>query len=466
MRIQENLEKSKYEADGKISIQGTTIPYHTICEDHFFVDEEYNPVASIFSYAYFRSDIQDNSKRPILFIYNGGPGCASLWLHMGLFGPRIVKLDDELNLPTVPPFELEDNPHCLLDLCDLVFIDPVGTGLGRLIQEKARKEFYETHGDVRSVSKFIEQFLARYNRRNSPVLLAGESYGTARSALLAGELMGAGPEKADTMGISVSGIFLLGSYFIEKLPVEASATDLITMAATNYFHNPKENISQKDFIDEAFTFASTEYVTALFLGDACPNKEEIADKLAYYSGIDKTYWLRHHLHMDMQKGFAHKLLEDKGLALGFYDGRYTWNDDPEIMEANVIADDPAMGQYTPAFQTAYGLMRQELNITSDRISKGLVFDVNMTWNREFKTSPAQSLAGCMRRNKQMKVFFASGLYDLCTTAGNARYLATHSNLDQNRVTIGEYPSGHMAYLGKESFDLLAKDMRAFFESCI
>ena len=246
MRIQENLEKSKYEADGKISIQGTTIPYHTICEDNFFVDEENNPVASIFSYAYFRSDIQDNSKRPILFIYNGGPGCASLWLHMGLFGPRIVKLDDELNLPTVPPFELEDNPHCLLDLCDLVFIDPVGTGLGRLIQEKARKEFYETHGDVRSVSKFIEQFLARYNRRNSPVLLAGESYGTARSALLAGELMGAGPEKADTMGISVSGIFLLGSYFIEKLPVEASATDLITMAATNYFHNPKENISQKD----------------------------------------------------------------------------------------------------------------------------------------------------------------------------------------------------------------------------
>ena len=142
MRIQENLEKSKYEADGSIQIQGTTIPYHTICEDHFFVDEENNPVASIFSYAYFRSDVQDNSKRPILFIYNGGPGCASLWLHTGLFGPRIVKLDDELNLPTVPPFELEDNPHCLLDLCDLVFIDPVGTGLGRLIQEKARKEFY------------------------------------------------------------------------------------------------------------------------------------------------------------------------------------------------------------------------------------------------------------------------------------------------------------------------------------
>ena len=466
MRIQENLEKSKYESDGHIKLHGQEIPYHTICEDNFFVDEENNPVATIFSYSYFRSDIKNNTTRPVMFVYNGGPGCGSLWLHMGLFGPRILKLDDELNIPTVPPFELTDNPHCLLDICDIVFIDPVGTGLGRLIQEKARKEFYETHGDVRSVSKFIEQWLIRYNRRNSPVLLAGESYGTARSALLAGELMGAGPEKADTMGISVSGIFLLGSYFIEKLPVEASANDLITMAATNYFHHPKENITQKEFIDKAFEFASKDYLTALFLGDACKNKEEIANTLEYYSGIDKKYWLQHHLHMNMQTGFAHKLLENEGKAIGFYDGRYTWPFDPEIQEANVIADDPAMGQYTPAFQTAYGLMRQELNITSDRISKGLVFDVNITWNREFKTSPAQSLAGCMRRNKQMKVFFASGLYDLCTTAGNARYLATHSNLDLNRVTIGEYPSGHMAYLGKESFDLLAKDMRHFFESCI
>lgn len=466
MRIQENLEKSKYESDGQITINNQTIPYHTICEDNFFVDEENNPVATIFSYAYFRSDIEDATKRPILFIYNGGPGCGSLWLHMGLFGPRIVKLDDELHLPSVPPFELEDNPHCLLDLFDLVFIDPVGTGLGRLIQEKARKEFYETHGDVRSVSKFIEQFLARYNRRNSPVLLAGESYGTARSALLAGELMGAGPDKADTMGISVNGIFLLGSYFIEKLPVEASATDLITMAATNYFHHPKEGISQKEFIDEAFQFAQSDYLTALFLGDACTNKAEIAEKLSYYSGIDKKYWLKHHLRMNMQRDFTHKLLEEEDKVIGFYDGRFTWNDDPEIMDANVIADDPAMGQYTPAFQTGYGLIRQELNITSDRISKGLVFDVNMSWNREFKTSPAQSLAGCMRRNSKMQVFFASGLYDLCTTAGNARYLATHSNLDLNRVTIKEYPSGHMAYLGKESFDLLAKDMREFFKKCI
>ena len=173
-------------------MNGQTIPYRTVSEDNFFVDEEGQPTATIFSYAYFRSDVADPATRPVLFAYNGGPGCSSLWIHAGLFGPRRVKLEDELHLPTVPPFELEDNPHCLLDLCDIVLVDPVGTGFGRLIQEKARAEFYDADGDVKAMAMFIEQWLTRYNRRNSPILLAGESYGTGRSALLAAELLGAG----------------------------------------------------------------------------------------------------------------------------------------------------------------------------------------------------------------------------------------------------------------------------------
>ena len=208
MRIEECLEKSRFESQGSIVLKGQTIPYRTVSEDNFFVDEEGQPTATIFSYAYFRSDIEDPSTRPVLFAYNGGPGCSSLWVHAGLFGPRRIKLEDELHLPTVPPFELEDNPHCLLDLCDLVLVDPVGTGFGRLIQEKARAEFYDADGDVKAMALFIEQWLTRYNRRNSPILLAGESYGTGRSALLAAELLGAGPVKPDTLGLSVSGIML------------------------------------------------------------------------------------------------------------------------------------------------------------------------------------------------------------------------------------------------------------------
>ena len=413
MRIEECLEKSRFEAQGSIVLNGQPIPYRTVCEDNFFVDEEGQPTATIFSYAYFRSDVADPTTRPVLFAYNGGPGCSSLWVHAGLFGPRRVKLEDELHLPTVPPFELEDNPHCLLDLCDIVLVDPVGTG---------------------------------------------------RSALLAAELLGAGPIKPDTLGLSVSGIMLLGSTFFETNPAEPSAVNLITMAATNHYHHPDGKPDRDTFIAQAFDFAKTEYLSALFQDDALPEAEQtaIAEKLAYFTGIETEFWIRHHLRIDMQKEFAHLLLKDQGLAVGFYDGRYVWKDDPAIRDSNVIADDPAMGQYTPAFQTAFALICKELNISFNRSSKGLVFDVNETWQRKSKSSPAQALAGAMRRNPKLRVFFASGLYDLCTTAGNARYLATHSHLDPSRVVIGEYPSGHMAYLGEESAKLLGADMREFF----
>ena len=348
MRIEECLEKSRFESQGSVVLNGQTIPYRTVSEDNFFVDEEGQPTATIFSYAYFRSDVADPATRPVLFAYNGGPGCSSLWIHAGLFGPRRVKLEDELHLPTVPPFELEDNPHCLLDLCDIVLVDPVGTGFGRLIQEKARAEFYDADGDVKAMAMFIEQWLTRYNRRNSPILLAGESYGTGRSALLAAELLGAGPVKPDTLGLSVSGIMLLGSTFFEANPAEPSAVNLITMAATNHYHHPEGKPDRDAFIAQAFDFAKTEYLSALFQGDALPEAKQaaIAEKLTYFTGIETEFWIRHHLRIDMQKEFAHLLLKDQGLAVGFYDGRYTWKDDPAIRDANVIADDPAMGQYT------------------------------------------------------------------------------------------------------------------------
>ena len=468
MWISESREKSRFESSGSFQLRGQTIPYHTVCEDNFFVDEQGEPTATIFSYAYFRSDVQDASTRPVLFAYNGGPGSSSLWLHAGLFGPRRIRLEDEIHLPTVPPFELQDKPHCLLDLCDIVIVDLVGTGLSRLFQEKARREFYDTDGDVAALALFTEQWLNRYGRRNSPVFLAGESYGTGRSALLAGELLGAGAHRPDILGVSVSAVMLLGSTFYAPLPAESSAVNLITMAATHHYHHPQNKPDQATFIEQAYEFASHDYLTALFAGDAlsAQRKQDIARKLEYFTGIRESFWISHRLRIDLMKDFAHRLLEDQGLAVGFYDARYTWPDDPCLKTANVIADDPAMGRYTPAFQAAFGLLRQELNITFDRTSKGLVFDVNESWNRKFKTSPADALAGAMRRNPKLKVFFASGLYDLATTAGNARYLATHSNLDQSRVTVGEYPSGHMAYLGEESARLLAQDMRRFFTSAL
>lgn len=466
MYIKEMLEKTKFESCGKIVLNNEEIEYKTICEDNVFVDEENNPTATIFSYAYFRTNVENTKNRPVLFAFNGGPGSSSLWIHAGLLGPRRVKLEDELHLPTVPPFELEDNPHCLLDFCDIVILDCIGTGFSRLLNEKKKEDFYDTDKDVSALALCIEQWLNRYGRRNSPVFLMGESYGTGRAALLVGELLGAGPNKSEILGISVSGVMLLGSTFFKPIPAESSAVDLLAMAAAHQYHN-KPEVDRNSFIEDAWNFVKKEYVPILFEGDAASKEaqESVANKLEYFTGINQKYWLKHRLRMDTYT-YSQKLLEDDNKFVGFYDSRYTWSDDPCLMNSNVIADDPAMGQYTPAFQAAFALMKEELNITFDRVCKGLVFDVNMSWNRDCKTAPKDSLASAMRRNPKLHVFFASGLYDLCTTAGHARYLATHSNLDLNRVKMGEYPSGHMAYLGEESATLLGKDMRAFFMDLI
>lgn len=467
MITDECREKSRFVSKGEVTLHGVKIPYNTVCEDNFFLSEDGKPVASIFSYAYFRSDVADPSTRPILFAYNGGPGCGSLWVHMGLFGPKRLKAGDELNISPVPPFELEENPHCLLDICDIVLVDPVGTGFGRLFDESKKEEFFSTDGDIESLGMFIDNFLSRYNRHNSPVLLAGESYGTGRSALLVGELLGGNPKKSVMQGIAVSGVMLLGSYFFADVPVEKAVLDLPSMAATFDFHKPHSDHSHTDFVKAAEAFAGGEYLTALYRNDflTCEEKQSIAEKLSYFIGVDKSYILNHDLRINM-RDFMHLLLEKEGKVVGYYDGRYTWKEEKGLKIANTIADDPAMGQYTPAFLSAFALMKQELGITFDRRSAALSFPINNTWNRKFQISPADALGLSMRRNKKLQVYFACGEYDLCTTSGMAKYLASHSHLDMNRVTIGVYPSGHMAYLGEESAQLLAKDMRSFFEKAI
>ena len=467
VHFEENWQKTKFESDHILHLNGKEIPYHSVCEDNFFYDEEGKAVATIYSYAYFRSDVEDTAKRPVMFAYNGGPGSASLWLHLGLVGPRRVKLDDEMNLPTVPPFELEDNPNCLLDICDIVVVDMVGTGLGRLFDEKAKEQFYGSDADIRQVAMFIDGWLTRYGRHNSPVILAGESYGTGRSCLLAAELLGGGPENQDTLGISVSGILLLGNYFYQPTPFVQTVLNLPSLAATNCYHNPEGKPSLEEFVKECYDFAGGEYLTAYMKGDSigAEEKASVIDKLEYFTGLRKSYLEYNWMDINTRE-YMKLLLEDKHQIVGFYDSRYVWRDLPGIPDANVIADDAAMGQYTPAYQAGFALLRDEMNITVERRSKGLAHGVNIQWDRKFKRNPGQALAGAMRRNPKLQVFFASGLFDLCTTAGNARYLATHSQLDPERVMIGEYPSGHMAYLGNDSAKKLGDDLRAFVEKSI
>ena len=239
------------------------------------------------------------------------------------------------------------------------------------------------------------------------------------------------------------------------------------MAATNCYHNPEGKPALEEFVKECYDFAGGEYLTAYMKGDSVGAEEKAAvvEKLAYFTGLKKSYLEYNWMDINT-RDYMKLLLEDQHQIVGFYDSRYVWRDLPGIPDANVIADDAAMGQYTPAYQAGFALLRDEMNITVERRSKGLAHGVNIQWDRKFKRNPGQALAGAMRRNPKLQVFFASGLFDLCTTAGNARYLATHSQLDPERVMIGEYPSGHMAYLGNDSAKKLGDDLRTFVEKSI
>ena len=462
VHFEECWDKTRYESDHVLRLGSVEIPYHAVCEDNFFYDDEGKAVATIYSYSYFRSDVKDASTRPVLFAYNGGPGSASLWLHLGLIGPRRVKMPDEMHLSTVPPFELEDNPNCLLDICDVVVVDMVGTGLSRLFDEKAKEQFYDADADIRQLAMFVDGWLTRYGRHNSPVILAGESYGTGRSCLLAAELLGGGAQNQDTMGISVCGILLLGSYFFEETHFSEVALNLPSMAATCCYHFPEGKPALTEFVKQAYEFVEREYLPAYYRGDELPagEKAKLLERMSYFTGMGvaelENTW------MDLSgMEYSKKLMEKQNRVVGFYDSRYTWPALHGVPDSNVIADDPAMGQYTPAYLGGFALLRDEMQIKVQRRCKGLSHGVNAAWNRSFKMSPGKALAGAMRRNPGLNVFFASGLFDLCTTAGNARFLARHNRLDPNRVTIGEYPSGHMAYLGEESAKLLGDDLRAF-----
>ena len=464
MVFEGSREKARFTSSGSITLRGQTVPYNTVCEDNFIYKEDGTPVATVFTYSYFRSDVADPSARPVLFCFNGGPGCGSVWVHVGLFGPRRMKIKgDCLDLPSVPPYELEDNPDCLLDFCDLVMIDPVGTGYGRLFEEEAGAQFFSTHGDARCLSYIIDRWLTRYGRRNSPVLLAGESYGTTRAARLPGGLLGAGPEGAQTLGVSVAGVMLLGTAFLYPLPAERSLLSLGAYAAVNHFHHPDGKPAEEEFIAQAEEFAAGELLSALFQGDALPEakRRRVASRLSWFTGLPRDYILEKDLRVE-PRDYMHALLKKEGLSVGYYDGRFTCPTRPLVPEMNAIADDPAMGQFTPAVIAAMGLLARELGITFERSCLTLSHTVNRAWDRSFKTDPSKSLAGAMRRNRHLRVFFANGTYDLCTTFGTARYVATHSQLDMNRVKLGRYPSGHMAYLGEESSRLLAEDMRQFF----
>jgi carboxypeptidase C (cathepsin A) len=430
-------------------------------------EEDGKTTASIFYVAYTKRG-SDAATRPITFCFNGGPGSSSVWLHMGVFGPKRVLLSDEGEaLP--PPAKLVDNDYSLLDLTDLVFIDPVSTGYSRAAEEKNAKQFHGVQEDVQSVGEFIRLYVTRNNRWQSPKFLAGESYGTTRAAGLAGHLQ-------SRLGMRFNGILLISTVLNFETLSFAEGNDLPYSlylpgyAATAWYHKKLETGLQGDLrstLAEAEKFAEGEYTTALMKGTSlgADEKKAVAAKLARYTGLSDQYILRSNLRVEGQH-FMAELLRDKGKTVGRYDSRLIGTDASDISERPDY--DPSYAAVQGPFTTAWNTyIRKDLNFENDmmyEILSGRVqpWNYGKATNRYLNVAP--TLREAMTQNKDLRVFVANGYFDLATPYFASIYTFNHLGADKKlkeRVTMAYYEAGHMMYIHKPSLVKLREDIGKF-----
>lgn len=475
-------EQSLYRqvTEHQITVNGQPVSYKAISGETFLRDMAGEPVASIFSFSYLRTDVQDKN-RPVVFVFNGGPGSSSVWLHMGAIGPRRVVLDQEVNPSNTPPFGLTDNPNSILDVADLVFIDPVGTGFSRALNGTDPQTFWGVDEDAESIAQFIELWISEHGRWNSPKYLLGESYGSMRAAVLPRALMG-GPIYTGVMrGITVDGIILLGTTLDGRSPagVEPAVSEkaaemarsLPGLAVTSAYHGltGSDGRDAEAIYAEAVEYARTVYEPALrekLSGTLSEDaRRQILQDLERLTGVSAEE-IGDDLYID-ERSYAKSALKPRGLEIGLYDSRYTLplansGGDP-------VADDPAMTLYVPGFIAAFHeMLREDLNVRLPRPYGAIVWkDLLFKWDWERAgvaegQSFATDIAWSMRRNPKLRVFVASGIYDLVTTPADARASLAAANLPEERVVFSDYESGHMLYLGGTS-KAFSGDLRAFLQ---
>lgn len=324
----DTFEPARFEADGELELNGKVIPYHTVSEDNVFYGKDGKPIASIFSYSYFRSDVEDRSSRPVIFGFNGGPGSSSMFVHAGFLGAKRVVYEETDRPTALPPYEAKDNPDCLLDIADIVLVDPVGTGYGLLIDDKEASTFFGIERDAEAFLVFVEKWLHRYNRWLSPKYIIGESYGCTRASVAAGIAATRSRERA--YNIAFDGIVLIGNtvtvgkYFGREVPVEHAVLAFPSYASINWYHNHPTDQSLEEFAMEAKNFADTEYLLALYKGESLQGEERdrIIEKICYYTGVSRRYLEERNLQID-DATFRVEVIKDKGCSVARFDGRIT-----------------------------------------------------------------------------------------------------------------------------------------------
>jgi carboxypeptidase C (cathepsin A) len=459
--------------DHMIRLGTQTIAYKATASTTLLKNDKDEPVASIFSVAYTRSDIKEPSQRAIAFIYNGGPGNASVWLHMGAFGPRRVVTQNAA--PTgAGPYELIDNANCLLDKSDLVFIDPVGTGFSRVVGKGDSKEYWGIDQDVNSLAEFIGIYISGNGRWNSPKFLIGESYGTLRSVALANYLQ-------SQRGIYVNGIALI-STVLDMGTVEPDLGDdrsyifhLPSYAAAAWYYKSLKNrpSSLTALLKDARQWAATDYAAALMRGDALTEAEKspIAKRLSDFTGLDEDYILKANLRVDLGQ-FRAELQRKQGITVGRYDSRYSG---PTYdLLAEYAQDDPSFYGVDGAFTAAINsYLRQDLKFDPNLTYETQNGDIAPKWDwkhkgtNPFRVSVDRDLVEALISNPRLQVQTENGLFDMATPFFATEFTMDHLHLPatlRSHITFKYYDSGHMIYLNAQELPKLKDNIAGLIDA--
>ncbi len=427
--------------------------------------------AKIFYMAYTLDNAA--AKRPLMFSFNGGPGSSSVWLHLGALGPKRVKMLDDGMMPP-PPYELVDNEHTWLTETDLVFIDPVGTGYSRATKAEFAQKFFSVQGDIQSVGEFIRLYLSRNERWSSPLFLVGESYGTTRASGLAGYLF----EK----GIAFNGIALVSSVMNFQTIRFADGNDLPLIlilpsyAATAWYHkrlSPEmQAMPLKQILEEAETFASGEYAAAMLKAERLTpaEKESLLNNYSRLSGLSKTFVEQNNFRVELQE-FLKELMRQNRRTVGRLDSRFT-GIDPNAAGDNPDFD-PSMTAIRPPYTAAFNdYVSRDLKFKSELEYYILGGGITSPWNWNVNNGYADTsgaLSSAMRKNPFMKVFVASGYYDMATPYFATEYTVAAMNLDptlRRNITTAYYESGHMMYIEVNSLRKLKEDAARFIQNAV
>ena len=451
-----------------VNINGKNINYTAQTGTQPVWNEAGKPVASLFYTYYKRSDIKNTENRPLVISFNGGPGSASVWMHIAYTGPRVLKIDDE-GFP-VQPYGLKENNYSILDVADIVYVNPVNTGYSRLIEKEDekvdRKDFFGVQADIKYLAGWLNTFVTRKNRWLSPKYLIGESYGTTRVSGLALELQ-------NSQWMYLNGVILVSPTEMgvdREGPVEI-ANRLPYFAAAAWYHKKLplalQNKDLEEVLAEAEEFTINTLLPALIKGGFTSEekKQEIASKMAYYSGIEEKVFLQNNLDVPFRYFWKELMRENGGFTIGRLDSRYLG------IDAKVAGDSPDynaeltswLHSFTPAINY---YLQEELKFKTD--IKYNMFGPVHPWDRTGDNT-GENLRQAMAQNPNLDVLVQSGYFDGATTYFNAKY--TMWQLDpsgkmRDRLSFKGYRSGHMMYLRSEDLKNANDDIRDFIENSL